>query len=175
MVTRTINNKILSTKDFENLYPYESKFFTTNGFKMHFIDQGKGPPVLMLHGNPTWSFYFRNVIDKLSPNFRTIVPDHIGCGLSDKPSSKDYNYTLKNRVSDISSFIEHLNLKTKITLILHDWGGMIGLAWALNHISQVDKVILTNTSGFFLPKTKKFPLRLAAIKFFIPFTKLLQL
>ena len=169
MVKKIINNKILSTNGFENLYPYKPNYFKCNGFDMHYIDKGKGKPVLMIHGNPTWSFYFRNAVEKLSPRYRTIVPDHIGCGFSDKPSSKEYNYTLTDRVSDLTKFIDHLNLKEKIILIVHDWGGMIGLAWAINNISKIEKIVITNTSGFFLPKNKKFPLRLALIKYFTLF------
>ncbi|MCK5542435.1 MAG: alpha/beta hydrolase [Desulfobacterales bacterium] len=169
MVEKIINNKILSTNGFEDIYPYKPNYFKCNGFDMHYIDKGKGKPVVMIHGNPTWSFYFRNAVDKLSPNYRTIVPDHIGCGFSDKPNAKDYNYTLSNRVSDLSKFMDHLNLKEKIILIVHDWGGMIGLAWALNNLSKIEKIVITNTSGFFLPKNKKFPLRLALIKYFTSF------
>lgn len=169
MVKKIINNKILSTQGFEDIYSYEPNYYKINGFDMHYIDKGKGKPVLMLHGNPTWSFYFRNLIDKLSLEFRTIVPDHIGCGFSDKPGVKDYNYTLKNRVSDLTKLIEHLDIKEKIILIVHDWGGMIGLAWALDNLSMIEKIIITNTSGFLLPATKKFPLRLWLIKHFMPF------
>ncbi|MCD4741049.1 MAG: alpha/beta fold hydrolase [Desulfobacteraceae bacterium] len=169
MVEKIINNKIVSTQGFEDIYSYKPNYFKIDGFDMHYIDKGKGKPVLMLHGNPTWSFYFRNAVDKLSPDYRTIVPDHIGCGFSDKPGIKDYKYTLKNRVSDLTKFIDYLDLKDKITLIVHDWGGMIGLAWALNNLSMIEKIIITNTSGFLLPTTKKFPLRLALIKYFTPF------
>jgi cis-3-alkyl-4-acyloxetan-2-one decarboxylase len=169
MTNKIINNKTLSTKDFENLYPYEPNFFNNNGFDMHYIDKGQGKPLIMVHGNPTWSFYFRNVVDKFSADYRTIVPDHIGCGFSDKPGVNDYNYTLENRVADLDRLIDHLDLKEKITLIVHDWGGMIGLAWALNNLSKIEKIIITNTSGFLLPQTKKFPLRLALIKYFTPF------
>lgn len=169
MVNKIINNKLISTQGFEDLYPYESNYFKINGRNMHYIDKGKGKPVLMVHGNPTWSFYFRGVVDKLSPNYRTIVPDHIGCGFSDKPNAKEYNYTLRNRISDLTEFIEHLNLKEKIILIVHDWGGMIGLAWALNNLSKIEKIVITNTFGFLKPENKKFPLRLALIKYFTPF------
>ena len=169
MVERIINNKVTSTRGFEKLYPYQSNYFLNNGFNMHYIDQGKGKPLLMVHGNPTWSFYFRSVVDKFSHDFRTIVPDHIGCGFSDKPGVQDYNYTLQRRISDLGSFINHLNLKDKITLIVHDWGGMIGLAWALENLSKIEKIIITNTAGFLLPPHKSFPLRLALIKYFTPF------
>ncbi len=169
MVKRIINNKTLSTKGFEDLYPYELNFYKINGLKMNYIDKGKGRPVLMVHGNPTWSFYFRSLINGLSPDFRTIVPDHIGCGFSDKPDNRCYRYTLENRVRDLSCFINHLKLDEKIILIVHDWGGMISLAWALKNLDMIDKIIIMNSSGFLLPGTKKFPFRLALIKYFSPF------
>ncbi|NIP32422.1 alpha/beta hydrolase, partial [Candidatus Saccharibacteria bacterium] len=70
---------------FSNLYPFTSYFFERNGLKYHFIDEGAGDPIVMLHGNPTWSFFFRTLVKEFSSEYRTIAPDHIGCGLSDKP------------------------------------------------------------------------------------------
>ncbi|MBU8849004.1 MAG: alpha/beta fold hydrolase [Desulfobacterales bacterium] len=169
MVERLINNKLTSTKNFEVLYPFESKFMNINGHDLHYIDKGEGKPVIMVHGNPTWSFYYRHLIQTLSPDFRTIVPDHIGCGLSDKPNAGVYNYTLESRIKDFDSLIHQLNINEKISLVLHDWGGMIGLAWAVDHIDRIDKIIITNTSGFFLPKEKKFPFLLWLIKTIRPF------
>ncbi|MBF0113035.1 MAG: alpha/beta hydrolase [Desulfamplus sp.] len=177
MIKRKINSKETTTKGFDHLYPFKSNFLTINGggsqnitlqHKMHYIDKGSGKAVLMLHGNPTWSFYFRSLIKELSANgFRAIVPDHIGCGFSDKPNPINYGYTLKNRVNDIEVLVNSLNLKPdeKISLILHDWGGMIGLAWAVQNLDIVDKIVITNTSGFFLPNDKKLPLRLWLIKY----------
>ncbi len=164
MVEKIINNKLTSTKGFEDLYPFESNFINIDGHDLHYVDEGQGKPVVMVHGNPTWSFYYRNIIKKLSKNFRTIAPDHIGCGFSDKPPETEYNYTLQSRVKDLEALINHLNLKEKINLIVHDWGGMIGLAWAIRNLDRIDKIIITNTSGFFLPPDKKFPLRLWLIK-----------
>ncbi|MCK5349013.1 MAG: alpha/beta fold hydrolase, partial [Desulfobacula sp.] len=126
MVERLINNKLTSTKNFEDLYPFESKFININGHDLHYIDEGEGEPVVMVHGNPTWSFYYRHLIQTLSPDFRTIAPDHIGCGFSDKPDAKTYHYTLESRIKDLDTLITHLNINEKINLILHDWGGMIG-------------------------------------------------
>ncbi len=162
---RIINNKKTSTKGFAHIYPFKSNFLNINGHKLHYLDEGKGKPIIMIHGNPTWSFYFRNLVKKLSKKYRTIVPDHIGCGFSDKPDIKKYNYTLENRVNDFNFLIKNLNIKEKITLILHDWGGMIGLCWALKNINKIEKIIITNTSGFLLPKNKKLPLRLWILKY----------
>jgi len=171
MITRVINNKETSTEGFDHLYPFRSNFITIDGNRMHYLDEGRGKPVLMLHGNPTWSFYFRDLVKKLSAGYRTIVPDHMGCGFSDKPDQSRYGYTLRNRVNDLEVLVNHLDLKPdeKISLIVHDWGGMIGCAWALRNLDRVDKVVITNTSGFFLPGGKRFPLRLWLIKYLKPF------
>lgn len=169
MVTRTINGKATSTNGFETLYSFESQYADLNGNQMHYVDQGKGRPVLMVHGNPTWSFYFRHLIKGLSGRFRTIAPDHIGCGFSDKPSVKDYDYTLDQRVADLDALIQRLDLDEKISMIVHDWGGMIGLAWALDNLARINKIVITNTSGFLLPKSKHFPAALWAIKYLAPF------
>jgi pimeloyl-ACP methyl ester carboxylesterase len=165
MVKRVINKKLVSTKGFEDLYPFDSNFLNIKGHKLHYVDQGKGPALVMVHGNPTWSFYYRNLITHLSKNFRTIVPDHIGCGFSDKPDACDYDYTLASRISDLDELINSLCPDEKICLIVHDWGGMIGLAWALDNLDRIDKIVITNTAGFLLPKDKRFPLRLWLIKY----------
>ncbi len=163
---RTINNKITSTKGFEHLYQFKPHFIRLNGHYMHYLDEGRGRPVIMVHGNPTWSFYFRQLVNDLSSKYRIIVPDHIGCGFSDKPGAKEYDYTLEARVNDLDALIKDLDIKEKITLIVHDWGGMIASAWALQNLNKIEKIVITNTSGFLLPETKKFPLRLWLIKYF---------
>lgn len=114
----------------------------------------------MIHGNPTWSFYFRELVKGLSPQFRTIVPDHIGCGLSDKPDIKRYDYRLKSRVDDFEALMDHLGQREKITLVLHDWGGMIGMAYALRYPEKIHRIVVMNTAAFLLPKGKKLPFRL---------------
>lgn len=169
MVTRIINSVETSTKGFESLYPFKSNFADINHHTLHYLDEGAGNPVLMIHGNPTWSFYFRHLVKDLSTRFRCIVPDHIGCGFSDKPGTDRYDYTLENRVRDLDAFINHLNISEKLTLVVHDWGGMIGLAWAIDHLERIDRLVITNTSGFFLPDDKSFPLRLWIIKYLAPF------
>jgi len=165
MVKKRINNKQISTRGFQDLYPFEPHFLNIKGHNLHYVDQGTGPLVVMVHGNPTWSFYYRNLITHLSKRFRTIAPDHIGCGFSDKPGPKSYDYTLASRIKDLDILIEHLAPNEKISLIVHDWGGMIGLAWALDHLDRIDKIVITNTAGFLLPEEKSFPLRLWLIKY----------
>ena len=122
----------------------------------------------MVHGNPTWSFYFRHLVKGLSGTHRTIVPDHIGCGFSDKPSSAAYDYTLARRVADLDALVTSLDLTQKISLVVHDWGGMIGLSWALDNLDRIDRLVITNTAGFFLPRDKRFPAALWMIKYLTP-------
>ena len=165
MVRRIINGKETSTKGFEDLYPFESKALNIGGHEMRYVDQGEGMPVIMVHGNPTWSFYYRHLIQGLSPEFRAIVPDHIGCGFSDKPAPEDYEYTLASRVADLGALIAKTAPEGKVNLVVHDWGGMIGLAWALEHLDRINKIVITNTAGFPLPEEKRLPTALWMTKF----------
>jgi len=135
-----------------------------NGLKYHFLDEGIGDPIVMIHGNPTWSFYFRELVKGLSPKFRIIVPDHIGCGLSDKPGIDRYDYRLKSRVNDLEALLDDLEIKEKITLIVHDWGGMIGMAYAVKHPERIARIVIMNTAAFFPPKGKPIPLRLWLVR-----------
>jgi haloalkane dehalogenase len=134
------------------------------GFRYHYIDEGTGDPVVMLHGNPTWSFYYRRLIQALSPRHRTLVPDHIGCGLSEKPAGHRYDYTLSRRVADFERFLDHLGVRENITLVLHDWGGMIGMAWAVKHPERIARIVLMNTAAFFPPGGNRLPIRLRLIR-----------
>ena len=113
----------------------------------------------MLHGNPTWSYYYRNLVAALRDRYRCIVPDHIGCGLSDKPQPPRYDYSLASRVEDLTALLDHLGVRENVTLVLHDWGGMIGMAWAARHSRAVKRLVILNTAAFHLPKSKRFPLR----------------
>jgi len=114
----------------------------------------------MVHGNPSWSFYYRNLVKALSTKHRCIVPDHIGCGFSDKPGDDRYDYTLSRRVADLERLIDSLDLKEKVTLVVHDWGGMIGMTWAVRHPEKIARLVILNTAAFPLPKSKLFPLAL---------------
>ncbi len=134
---------------------YHGHFFNRNGLKYHYLDQGQGDPVVMVHGNPTWSVYYRNLVKALSPQFRCIVPDHIGCGYSDKPDDSQYNYTLGSRIDDLEALLNHLGVNKNVTLVVHDWGGLIGLGWALRHMDAVKRLVIFNTAAFHLPNTKR--------------------
>lgn len=146
----------------DHIYPFASNFFDLEGLRYHYLDEGMGSPVVMVHGNPTWSIYYRNLVQLLTDRHRCIVPDHIGCGLSDKPGDDRYQYTLARRVDDLTRLIDGLGLET-VDLVMHDWGGMIGMTWASRHPERVGKIVLLNTAAFHLPPSKRFPpaLRLA--------------
>ena len=143
------------------LYPFESRFHDLGGLRFHYLDEGVGQagcePVVMLHGNPTWSFYYRDLIRKLRDRHRVIAPDHIGCGWSDKPDDDRYEYSLRQRVDDVEVLLDALVPEQKISLVLHDWGGMIGMAWAVRHPERVRRIVLLNTAAFLLPESKKLP------------------
>jgi len=134
-----------------------SRFLDLNGLRFHYVDEGHGDPVVMVHGNPTWSFYYRHLIRALSGEYRTIVPDHIGCGLSDKPDDARYDYTLGRRADDLEALLDHLGVRENITLILHDWGGMIGMTYAHRHPERIKTLVIFNTGAFHLPAAKPFP------------------
>ncbi len=137
-----------------DLYPFHSHYLDINGHRMHYVDEGEGPAILMLHGNPTWSFYYRDLIRGLRDRFRVIAPDHIGCGLSDKP--QDYAYTLSTHIDNVGRLVDHLGL-SEVTLAVHDWGGAIGFGWATRHIKHVRRLIVFNTAAFLGGRT---PLRI---------------
>ena len=135
--------------------------FDRGGLRLHYLDEGAGEPVVMLHGNPTWSFYFRHLVDSLRGTHRVIVPDHIGCGTSDKPDDSQYLYTLASRVDDLELLLNHLGLDRELTLVMHDWGGMIGMAYAARHPERIARLVVSNTAAFHKPNTKSMPRALA--------------
>ena len=144
-----------------DLYPFESHWFDRSGLRLHYLDEGRGDPVVMVHGNPSWSIYYRNLAIALRDRYRVVVPDHIGCGLSDKPGDDRYTYTLKSRVDDLEALLDSLGFTKNVTLVLHDWGGMIGMAWADRHPERVARIVVLNTAAFRMPSAKKLPGALA--------------
>lgn len=145
-----------------HLYPFEPHWRDRGqGIRMHYVDEGQGPPVLMLHGNPSWSLYYRNLVKALAGQRRCIVPDHVGMGKSDKPGEDAYPYTLQARIDDLTGLVDSLDLQEPLTLVVHDWGGMIGMAWAVQHPQRVAKLVILNTAAFGLPPGKAFPWQLA--------------
>jgi haloalkane dehalogenase len=130
-----------------SLYPFTSHEMVLGGHRCHYLDEGTGPVLLMVHGNPTWSFYWRNLVLALRDRYRVVVPDHIGCGLSEKPSAAAYSYRLAQRVSDLGQLIEQLGLE-HITLVAHDWGGAIGMGAAVASPDRFQRFVLMNTGAF---------------------------
>jgi pimeloyl-ACP methyl ester carboxylesterase len=143
-------------------YPFDRHYLDLDGIRLHYLDEGPddAEPIVMLHGNPTWSFYYRKLVLALRGQYRCVVPDHIGMGLSDKPTDARYSYTLQRRVDDLDELLSKLQIKDNLTLVLHDWGGMIGMAWALRHVPSVRRLVILNTAAFGIPAGKKLPLSL---------------
>ena len=155
-------------------YPFEPRRTEVRpGIAMSYLDEGPrdGEVVVMLHGNPSWSYYWRHLVlglrDPASGKaYRCIVPDHVGMGLSDKPDDAPsamprYDYTLQSRIDDLAMLLDKLGITGPVTLAVHDWGGMIGFGWALAHMPQVKRLVVLNTAAFPLPSAKAMPWRLS--------------
>ena len=127
------------------LYPFSSNTLLLEKHRYHYLDEGAGEPLLMLHGNPTWSFYYRNLILGLKDSYRCVVPDHMGMGKSDKP--QDYPYTLSQHIDNLEQLVNHLGLDD-ITLVVHDWGGAIGMGFAVRHPERIRRLVIFNTAAF---------------------------
>lgn len=158
-------------------YPFTPKRVEVRpGIAMSCLDEGPrdGEIVLMLHGNPSWSFYWRHLVLGLRDRYRCIVPDHVGMGLSDRPDDGGgtlppatpssapghYDYTLQSRIDDVDALLRHLGIDGPLTLAVHDWGGMIGFGWALRAPERVRRLVITNTAAFPLPAVKPMPWQL---------------
>jgi len=147
-----------------SLYPFEGRYLTRGAHRLHYLDEGEGPTVVMVHGNPSWSFYYRNLVQSLRATHRCIVPDHIGCGLSDKPVDADYDYTLESRIDDLDALLEAVAPSGPVTLVVHDWGGAIGMGWAVRHPERVERIVVLNTGAFPNPKDQRLPFTLWLIR-----------
>lgn len=140
-----------NSADWRSLYPFESRYVTLGGHRCHYVDEGAGEVLLLSHGNPTWSFYWREIIRAMRDRYRVIAVDHIGCGLSDKPSPRDYPYRLARRVADLNELVEKLDLRN-VTLVAHDWGGGIGMGAAVAAPDRFARFVLMNTAAFRAPR-----------------------
>lgn len=147
-----------SREGFVEEYPFASHFLNGDGVRMHYIDEGVGEVLLCVHGNPTWSFAWRNFVKQLSPHYRVIAVDHIGCGFSDKP--QDYPYTLGQHITNLKRVITALDLQ-RVTLIAHDWGGAIGMGAAGEMPDRFSRFVLCNTAAF---RSTRIPLRIAVCR-----------
>ena len=142
-------------------YPFTPQsFMTSAGARMSFVDEGprSDEAVLMLHGNPTWSFYYRRLIREICPELRCVVPDHIGMGSSEKPES--YEYTLARRIADVEELVASLGLK-RVHLVVHDWGGAIGFGFAARHSGLIGRLVVLNTAAF---TSTRIPFRISICK-----------
>jgi haloalkane dehalogenase len=162
-LTRTAEQaRVLARGPFPD-YPFEPRRFDRGqGIEMSWLDEGPrdAEPVVMLHGNPSWSYYWRKLVLGLRSDYRCIVPDHVGMGFSDKPGDDRYAYTLQSRVDDLEKLLDHAGVGDNVTLAVHDWGGMIGFGWALKHAARVKRLVVLNTSSFPLPAAKAMPWQL---------------
>lgn len=139
---------------FGPLYPFPSRYATVgrgtaagsteaDGHRMHYVDEGNGPVVVCLHGNPTWGFQFRNLVARLRQNFRVIVPDHVGCGLSDQPAN--LLFRAADRIGHLEELLDQLGIG-RFSLVMHDWGGPIGTGLAVRRPTDIDRLIYFNTT-----------------------------
>ena len=128
----------------DDLYPFESKYFATpSGYRMHFVDEGNGDPIVFVHGNPAWSFEFRHLIAALRSGFRCVAPDHIGSGLSSRSGRREDNHP-ESHAARFAALLDHLDLRD-LTLFMTDWGGPIGLDFARRHSDRVRRLAIANT------------------------------
>jgi haloalkane dehalogenase len=143
-----------------SLYPFESNWLEVDGHRLHYLDEGprNAPPLLLLHGNPTWSFLWRDVVREFRGRFRVLALDHLGCGLSDKPQR--WPYRLANHVENAARLVDALGL-SRITLGVHDWGGAIGMGVATRRPELFDRFVVLNTAAF---RASRLPLRIAVCR-----------
>jgi pimeloyl-ACP methyl ester carboxylesterase len=140
------------------LYPFENKSFASSGGSLNYVDTGNGPAVVMIHGNPTWSFFYRDLILDLQDSHRCLALDNLGCGLSDKP--QDADYTLAGHIDRACEWLESTGVES-FHLVVHDWGGPIGLGMADRLRDKVTGITITNTAAFEFPTI---PWRIAACR-----------
>lgn len=139
-------------RDWRSLFPFDSHWQQIEGFRLHYIDEGprdpNRPTLVLVHGNPTWAFYYRELIAAWSAEYRVIAVDHLGCGLSEKPASGPYR--LADRVRQLVALIRSLSLRN-VTLVGHDWGGCIATGAAEDLPGIVTRLVLMNTAAFRAP------------------------
>ena len=133
---------IQADETFDGTWPHEARFCSTAGFRQHYVDEGQGRPVVLLHGQPTWGYIYRRFIPPLAASHRVIVPDHMGFGKSETPLDREY--TLSTHVANLTALIDSLDLRD-ITLVMQDWGGPIGIGYATRHPERVHSLVLMNT------------------------------
>lgn len=138
----------LTNETFGGTWPFEPRFFEYEGVRLHYVDEGRGEPVVLLHGNPTWGYLYRNFIAPLSKTNRCVAPDYMGFGKSDKPLDKPY--TLARHIENTTALLLHLDLRD-VTLVMQDWGGPIGLGFGTEHTARIKRLVILNTWAFRIP------------------------
>jgi pimeloyl-ACP methyl ester carboxylesterase len=133
---------IPAEETFDGTFPFAAHFTARPGFRMHYVDEGSGEPIILLHGEPTWSYLYRHFIPPLSRHFRVIAPDHMGFGKSETP--KDAEYTLERHARNLGLLIEDLDLRD-ITLVMQDWGGPMGTVVAARYPERMKRFVAMNT------------------------------
>jgi cis-3-alkyl-4-acyloxetan-2-one decarboxylase len=136
-------------------YPFQPHSLSIDGHNVSYLDEGEGPAVVMVHGNPTWSYLYRNLVSSLRDQYRCIVPDHLGCGFSDKPQA--YPYRLADHIANLEHLLATLSID-RCVLIVHDWGGAIGMGWAGRYPQRIAGMVVLNTAAF---RSSRMPLRIA--------------
>jgi haloalkane dehalogenase len=126
----------------ERLYPFESHYADIGGARVHYVDEGSGSPLLLLHGNPTWSFLYRDIITGLRDRYRCVAPDHPGFGLS-RPAP-GYGFTPAEHAAVLETFVQELDLRD-VTVMVQDWGGPIGFRVATRHPDRFSAFVIGNT------------------------------
>jgi haloalkane dehalogenase len=127
-------------------YDFAPHYVEQDGLRMHYVDEGEGAPVLLLHGEPTWSYLYRRVIPELTPVARVVAPDYYGFGRSDKPVEREW-YTYDSHYASVERFVEQLDLRD-LTVVVHDWGGPIGLRLCVTQPQRVARLVVLNTGIF---------------------------
>lgn len=142
------------------VYPWRGVRVPVDGGTMHLIDEGPrhAPVIVAVHGNPTWSFYWRRLVENFSDRYRVIVPDHLGCGLSDKP--QDWPYRLRGHVDNLLTALDALGV-SRATFVVHDWGGAIGCGAATLRPGLAERLFITNTAAF---RSLRIPPSIATVK-----------
>lgn len=149
-------------------YPFSRHYYERpDGLALQYVDEGSGQPVVMVHGNPTWSFFYRRLIQALSPKYRCLVPDHLGMGLSSRPLPEEYGFRLADRADDLTALMKHWQIGEPVHLVAHDWGGPIALSWAVDNPEAVASITIMN-SGTRIPEGYRMPLKLAIFRHFAP-------
>jgi haloalkane dehalogenase len=133
---------IAHDETFDGTWPFAARFCEAAGFRQHYVDEGSGRPLVLLHGQPTWGYIYRRFIPALAATHRVIVPDHMGFGKSEAPADREY--TLRTHVANLSALIEALDLRD-VTLVMQDWGGPIGVGYAVRNPGRVHSLVLMNT------------------------------